>query len=69
MKPKPMPSDAAAGTLLADTRAAAPPLRVPAQQSAHSAVLQHLADLRPAVASLVADGLVEATPEGLSLPR
>lgn len=72
MKPKPMPPDAPAGTLLADTRSAAPPLRVPtqpragqpgpdqqlpAQQSAHRAVLQHLADLRPAVASLEAQAL------------
>ena len=50
MKPK-IPDTAAAGILVADTRQ---PARPSAHESAHLAVLQHLADLRPAVASVEA---------------
>lgn len=65
---KPKPSEAAAGTLLADAQPApaSPPApeagarqaaQPTAQQSAHRAVLQHLSDLRPAVASLEAQAI------------
>lgn len=64
---KPKPPEAAAGTLLADVQQAspsqpapappapaAPAFPQPAQQAAHRSVLQHLSDLRPALASLEA---------------